>query len=164
MQAETNADQLHGLAAGGAGEGVQREPLPGCVHAGGAGAPAGPGGVQGPGKPRHRHAQPGQTAAFFTCLLDFEALGRPGGWFGARSSLRGLFVHYRSINKGLLNYAWRQPIDLLVNKRRHSLNKPSNNSLLSFYNRIILTFPSAAVNVMYLVIVNHVKMLLLKHE
>lgn len=50
MQAETHEDEFHGVAAGGAREGFQREPLSRCVHAGGAGSQAGPGGVQGSGK------------------------------------------------------------------------------------------------------------------
>lgn len=66
--------------------------------------------------------------------------------------------------KGLLNYACGQPIDLLVNKRRRSLNKPRKQSLVSFYKRITLTFRSRVIYVIYLVIVNGVKMLLLKHK
>lgn len=49
-------------------------------------------------------------------------------------------------------------------KEGHSLNKPSSNSLLSFYYRIILTFRSRFIYMINLFIVNYVKMLSLKHK
>lgn len=50
LQAAAHPHQLHGLAAGGAGEGLQREPLPRRVHARGAGAAPRPGRVPSSGK------------------------------------------------------------------------------------------------------------------
>ena len=49
-QAPPHQDQLHRLAARGAGEGVPGLPLPGCLHEGGPGPQAGPGGEQGAGQ------------------------------------------------------------------------------------------------------------------
>uniref|UniRef100_A0A673TQG5 Uncharacterized protein n=1 Tax=Suricata suricatta TaxID=37032 RepID=A0A673TQG5_SURSU len=88
-QAAAHPHQLHRLAAGGAGEGVQREPLPRRVHAGGAGAAPGSGRVPSAGKDRRFSRSQRPTTRPAGAGPAFVPGGGPRPRFRARLALAG---------------------------------------------------------------------------